>query len=164
MNLIKSSILTILVTGLFLASMPLPVIGPYEPVASPPASVKSDVDRTPQRGADSSPTAPPENHPVIPPGATQTAATRETAATSLPTLYPELEQIVVLKDLPTSEALVTLQELTHDADPVIRLAALAAIGGEVAIGYLLQARYDSHSKIHANADAILQEMSVAGIY
>jgi len=41
--------------------------------------------------------------------------------------------------------------------------ALGEIGGDNAIPYRLQARYDSHSKIPANADAILQEMGVAEI-
>jgi HEAT repeat protein len=56
--------------------------------------------------------------------------------------------------------------LLSDPDARIRLHAVNAlgeIGGDDAIPYLLQARYDSHSKIRANAAAILQEMGVAEI-
>jgi len=48
----------------------------------------------------------------------------------------------------------------------VRIAAINAlgeIGDDDAIPYLLQARYDSHSKIRANADAILQEIGVVEI-
>jgi HEAT repeat protein len=129
-NLIKISIPAILALGLCLAFIPLPVSEPYEPVVieSAPASITPTVTKTPQRNAHSSPAAPLETRPGTLPAVGETAATGETSAISLPTLYPQLEQIIALDDLPADEALLTLQQLTHDSDPVIRLAALEAIG------------------------------------
>lgn len=44
-------------------------------------------------------------------------------------LYPELEQIVLTENLPAIEALLDLQSMLSDVDPVIRLAAIESLGG-----------------------------------
>lgn len=42
--------------------------------------------------------------------------------------------------------------------------ALGEIGGENAMLYLLQARYDSNENIRANAEAILAELEYSAAY
>jgi HEAT repeat protein len=60
-----------------------------------------------------------------------------------------------------------LSGLLSDQDSLIRqnaVSALGEIGGENAMMYLLQARYDPDSIIRANADAILAELEYKAAY
>ncbi|MCH8106005.1 MAG: HEAT repeat domain-containing protein [Proteobacteria bacterium] len=56
-------------------------------------------------------------------------ATPEQTVDSPPALYPELEQIALTENLPATEALLDLQSMLSNLDPVIRLAAIESLGG-----------------------------------
>ena len=69
--------------------------------------------------------------------------------------------IEALEDLESKTAVHALAGLLSDQDTLIRhhvVNALGEIGGENAMLYLLQARYDPNATIRANADAILAEL------
>ena len=66
-----------------------------------------------------------------------------------------------LADLESEASVHALAALLTDQDSIVRhraVNALGEIGGDYAISYLLQARYDPNATIRANADAILAEL------
>jgi len=71
--------------------------------------------------------------------------------------------IGALTDLEVETTIHTLAGLLSDPDTLIRhnvVNALGEIGGENAMMYLLQARYDANVTIRANVDSILAELEI----
>lgn len=121
MSLIKTSMLTFLVLGLCLTLFPLSVSGPHDNSVSQSETPAQTAGKSQQQATDHALEALPEAKPIV---RLTAVATPEI---QLPALYPELEQIIALENLPASEALTGLQPLLLDADLVIRLAALQAL-------------------------------------
>ena len=71
--------------------------------------------------------------------------------------------IEALTDLGVETTVHALAGLLSDPDTLIRhnvVNALGEIGGENAMMYLLQARYDANVTIRANVDSILAELEI----